>query len=510
MHLTGLIWNNNVQQWKQNRNVFESTLKTGTKNLEALALCHLETLEKTTLKIAEPVTMLELLRNFTLSMTMEGLFEIPMPIDAQHTYDWREEAKTTVANYFKAWEFFLLNPNSQSLAENNLHQSACRKMLLFAKKIFAESQEMGSSNFISNLSHCNDNNGIFQCIAEMLLAGTDTSSITMFYTLLFLADFPEWSNKASRIINSESQEAIDKEITHLYYESMRLIPVGPVILRQCEHDIEDGDGVSLRRGDGIIFNISGMNRANYDQPEKFNPNRYETECFPLSFGVGKKSCVGKTFAEREMKLFFTWFLKRYIVLGHQAEMIGLLETRWDVANAPVQDIKLTIFPRKLIYFIGDHGTGKSSVMDAFKAAYPKIKIIRKEQVLTNHRQEKCSIQQDHLENGDLQSEFLNAHTQILNTFKSELVLIESSILDCLINAKGKVRTCDETELLRPMKKCLTVYFPTLEETQHGKQGTNKDYFDIMERAGCLSHSLKARSVSGRYEEVIDFIKKCSS
>lgn len=512
MHLTGLIWNNDVQQWKHNRNIFESTLKSGSKNLEGLALSHLETVEKTTLEIAEPITVLELLRNFTLSMTMEGLFEIPMP-NAKNVYDWREEAKTTVANYFKAWEFFLLNPNSQSLAENELHQNACRKMLLFSQEIFAKSEEIGNSNFISSLSHCNDNNGIIQCIAEMLLAGTDTSSITMFYTLLFLADFPDLANKVSRIINTESQEVVDKEIANFYYESMRLIPVGPVILRQCENDIVEGD-ISLKRGDGIIFNIAGMNRVNYEQPDQFNPYRYETECFPLSFGVGKKSCVGKTFAEREMKLFFTWFLKKYTVLGHQAEMVGLLETRWDVANAPVQDIKLTIFPRKLIYFIGDQGTGKSSVLNMFKANYPKIKIISKEQILEKVNGQ-CLTKVDHIKHGDVPSALMTVHSKVINNFKSEFVLIESSILDCFINLDRNVLTAagfNEIELLQTMKHCLVVYFPIFEESHGhpGKQRINENYFDLMEHSGCRYHSLKTRSVSGQYQEILNFIRKSSS
>lgn len=509
MYLTGLIWNNDVQQWKHNRNVFESTLKLGSRNLEDLALCHLETVDRTTLKIAEPVTVLELLRNFTLSMTMEGLFEIPMPNDA-HTYEWREEAKTTVANYFKAWEFFLLNPNSHNLTDSELHHDACFKMLQLSREIFAKSVEIGNSAFISNLSHCNDNNGITQCIAEMLLAGTDTSSITMFYTLLFLADFPETANKVSRIIHSETPGTVDKEIANLYYESMRLIPVGPVILRQCEADIEEQqDVVSLKKGDGIIFNIACMNRANYDRSDQFDPSRYATEKFPLSFGVGKKSCVGKTFAEREMKIFFAWFLKKYSVLGHADEMVGLLKTRWDVANAPVHDIKLTIFPRKLVYFVGHRRTGKTQILDAIGATYPKMKIIRQEQILLNHLN-KHSIQHD-LAFCDLQFELINAHTKLMNSLKSELVLIEGSMLDCFVNLKRRVLShgYNENELLRPMKNCLVVYFPIFDENCNGKPQVNKDYLDMLDRIdGCRYHCLDTRFESDRYTEIMNFIGSC--
>jgi len=134
-----------------------------------------------------------------------------------------------------------------------------------------------------------------------------------------------------------------REITCLYFESMRLIPVGPVILRQAEEDIYSGS-ISLRKGDGVIFNVTGMNHGHqYGNSENFDPSRYQNDSFPLSFGTGKKSCVGKHFAEIEMKLFFNWFLGGYAVRGDK-KMVAQLETRWDIANTPEVDIKLSVFP----------------------------------------------------------------------------------------------------------------------------------------------------------------------
>lgn len=505
MYLTGLIWNNNVEQWKSNRNIFESSLKMGVKNLEDLALCHLETVEKTSLKIAEPDTLLEILRNFTLSMTMEGLFEIPIDYTTRPD-QWLEETKRTVADYFKAWEFFLLNAHCHNLAEIELHKNACSKMLQLSQEIFAQSEQIGTSTFISHLADFNDKNGILQCIAEMLLAGTDTSSITMFYTLLFLADHPEIADNLSKKIRSESQETIDKEISYLYYESMRLIPVGPVILRQCETDIEEGKYI-LRKGDGIIFNIAGINREHYSQPQHFNPYRYKTENFPLSFGVGKKSCVGKTFAEKEMKIFFTWFLKKYTALGHREEIVGSLETRWDVANTPVNDIKLTIFPRKIIYFVGEHKTGKTRTLNAIKAAYPKIRIISKEEILMGQQIEDLD-QEDDIKFCDSQQYLIEAHSKLLSKLQSELVFIEGSMVECIVNLKGRDvnHNNNETELLRSMTNCLFVYFPI---SSPGKSQKNEDFLDILKRMGGRYHYLIKSSESERYSEIMDFIAECS-
>lgn len=497
MHMTGLIWNNNVEEWKRNRTIFELTLKKGSQNLQDLGLSHLETVEKTTLKIAEPDTVLELLRNFTLSMTMEGLFGISMP-NTLDTFKWREEAKTIVANYFKAWEFYLLNSNSGSSAENLLHLAACAKMLHLSEEIFATAKETVESNFVSHLSQCNNQNGTIQCIAEMLLAGTDTSSLTMFYTLLFLADFPEIGNNISRIIHSETQEIIEMNISQIYFESMRLIPVGPVILRQCETDIHEGT-ISLKKGDGIIFNIAGINRTYYSQADQFNPYRYQHgDDFPLSFGTGKKSCVGKSFAEKEMKIFFTWFLKNYTVLGCRNEIVGLLETRWDIANAPVNDIKLTVFARVPVFFIGQYGTGKSSILNAIKIAYPKIKVI--EQQVSKYWKlndlKFCRIQLD----------LIKTRLELLKTLESEFVLIEGSIVDCLANLRGKGLThdYDENELFRQIKKSLIVHFPSSKQDPVNDM-MDKHYVNIMKRTGCRYHSLKSSNESDRFMEIMNFI-----
>lgn len=500
MHLTGLIWNNNVQEWKKNRIIFESTLNKGSKNLQDFAFSHLEAVEKTNLKIAEPDTVLELLRNFTLSMTMEGLFGLSMP-NTPETCEWRERAKTTVSNYFKAWEFYLLNPNSDSFEENKSHSRACSKMLQLSEEIFAKSKEIGESNFVSHLSQCNDENGTFQCIAEMLLAETDTSSLTMFYTLLFLADFPEIANSVSRLIHSETQDTVDTKISHIYFESMRLIPVGPVILRQCEADIED-EGIRLKKGDGIIFNIAGINQTHYGQSKQFNPSRYQHgDDIPLTFGTGKKSCVGKTFAEKEMKIFFTWFLRKYTVLGNRDEMVGLLTTRWDIANAPVNDIKLTIFPRIPVFFVGQSGTGKSHILDVIKAEYPKIKFIQCNQ----QKQLSANNTSDELKSPGFQLDLIKAWLDLLNTLESEFVLIEGSIVDCLVNLKGVDLTHNfkENELFRAIKKSLFVHF-RLSKVDHIDK-TDEEYVQVLEGMGCRYHSLKSTTETERITEIMNFI-----
>jgi len=191
--------------------------------------------------------MLSVLRNFTITVTMEALFGV------QTTAAWRERAIPIVGRYFQAWKFFLLTPDTFRFAdEEKVHQDSCDRMPELAQEIF--NMEKEPAGFIEAISSHDSLNGTLQCIAEMLLAGTDTSSLTMFYTLLFLADHPGISKKISEMINDPDcgEEECTREIACLYFESMRLIPVEPVILRQAEEDIDYGN-ISLQKGDGVIF-----------------------------------------------------------------------------------------------------------------------------------------------------------------------------------------------------------------------------------------------------------------
>ncbi|OXA36960.1 aromatase 2 [Folsomia candida] len=279
---TGLIWNNDVAAWKNNRAIFESTLANGARMLGELSDSYFTSTLSPSIKVGQPNSILTLLRNYTVTMTMEGLFGL----DSCKSPSWRDNVKATVGNYFKAWEFFLLTPNTEQLEEEERHKKFCHAITSLSRQILASAKTTNQSKFIEDLAlvKANDENQIVQCITEMLLAGTDTSSLTMFYTSLLLTDNPQVGNQLSKLINDSStpeSNTIEQMISNLYYESMRLVSVGPVILRQAEDNIslEGPDfNLKLNKGDGIVFNIAGqnLNEDPFTCAKKFDPNRYDT------------------------------------------------------------------------------------------------------------------------------------------------------------------------------------------------------------------------------------------
>jgi hypothetical protein len=128
--------------------------------------------------------------------------------------------------------------------------------------------------------------------------------------------------------------------------------------------------VDLQPGDGLVINVAGINTSGeYAHPHTFNVLRTERQ--PLSFGLGRKSCVGRAFAEHEMHIFLEWLLGRYTVMHAGGPVVPQLETRWDIANAPITDAPLTLFPNRYVYFVGQSSTGKTFMTNRFRAEYPK-------------------------------------------------------------------------------------------------------------------------------------------
>jgi cytochrome P450 len=176
MYRRGLIWNNDTDAWQRNRRIYEMTVNRGIDVLQEKAEKYLNGLS---IDLCKPISILYILRRFTLSMTLECLFGI-----SANRFDeaWKVNAIATVGGYFSAWEFFLLNPNASEFEpEASAHKKSIQAMHALGAEIYEASR--GESEFTAALDKLGDRDETVQNVCELLLAGTDTSSLTMFYTL---------------------------------------------------------------------------------------------------------------------------------------------------------------------------------------------------------------------------------------------------------------------------------------------------------------------------------------
>ncbi|XP_077563284.1 cytochrome P450 3A41-like [Haemaphysalis longicornis] len=160
-----------------------------------------------------------------------------------------------------------------------------------------------------------------QCVL-FFIAGQDTTSIAIAYTLYLLAVHPEVQEK----LRKEVDECFETHgehpgldvVTKLKYlhcvvsEALRMYPPGTRIERSTAEDYVLGDtGIKLKKGDLVAIPVYAMHhdRQYFPDPSAFKPERFSEENVGsiqpytyLPFGAGPRNCIGMRFALQAVKL----------------------------------------------------------------------------------------------------------------------------------------------------------------------------------------------------------------
>ena len=164
----------------------------------------------------------------------------------------------------------------------------------------------------------------------LLFAGRDTTSNTVQFAILHLADNPDCQEKCRdeirRVVNNcGGLDAFGHEhLSQLNYlfqfmqESLRCSSVISNVAKTSPRSVEI-DGVKIPPKVFLSISIFGVhhNPEFWDNPEKFDPDRFSPEKsvrHPYSFipfSTGTRSCLGRHFALNEVKVILTMLLLRY-------------------------------------------------------------------------------------------------------------------------------------------------------------------------------------------------------
>ena len=189
-------------------------------------------------------------------------------------------------------------------------------------------------------------------IKQYLWAGTETTALTLSWSLYLTSKHPE---AAERIRREGEAVCGDREPTaddysKLQYtraviqETMRLYPpVWSLIRVAAEDDVIAGK--EIKAGDRIVlFSYGAHHNAKYwDEPEEFRPERWmdktkkQVKYSYIPFGAGKRSCPGGAMSQVENTLALSLLLRRF-----RTEYVGLEPPR---INATV-----TLTPRGGLLF----------------------------------------------------------------------------------------------------------------------------------------------------------------
>ncbi|RUS89192.1 hypothetical protein EGW08_003071 [Elysia chlorotica] len=184
-----------------------------------------------------------------------------------------------------------------------------------------EAKELKTASGRKPLSH-NDIQG--QAII-FLLAGYDTVSTVLGFTLFLLARNPECCKRLQQEIDDKLGKKTPsydnmQDFTYMdmcLNEAMRLYPPGFQLDRVCNEDIDIG-GVHIPKGMVVSFPMFAIHRdpAIWADPLSFDPERFSQEnksdrhpFAHLPFGQGPRNCIGMRLALLEIKVALSAILQ---------------------------------------------------------------------------------------------------------------------------------------------------------------------------------------------------------
>jgi cytochrome P450 len=163
-------------------------------------------------------------------------------------------------------------------------------------------------------------------VVTFLIAGHETTSQALTWTLYLMALFPEWQEAVrEEVLSVAGRRAIGREeigkltlLDAVFQEAMRLYPPAPVPMRRTIRPVRLGR-VEFNAGATIAIPIYVVHRHRrlWPEPLRFDPSRFSLEakakrhrCAYMPFGAGPRTCVGGSFAMLEGKTILATMLTR--------------------------------------------------------------------------------------------------------------------------------------------------------------------------------------------------------
>lgn len=201
-------------------------------------------------------------------------------------------------------------------------------------KVLLHSDSTGM-NMLTLLKNAKDEEGnpftevqIRDNILTFFIAGHETSSMAICYTLFLLGQHPEEVKK----IQAELDEVLQgrspnfaeinnlKTLKNVVNESMRIYPPVGMIGREAAVDDVIGN-IPVKKGTNIIIPVFSIHRSAkiYPSPLDFIPDRWndpelENQKYDfLPFGLGPRVCMGASFAMMEIYTVLAVLLQRFDV-----------------------------------------------------------------------------------------------------------------------------------------------------------------------------------------------------
>ncbi|XP_049841903.1 cytochrome P450 4C1-like [Schistocerca gregaria] len=206
-------------------------------------------------------------------------------------------------------------------------------------------------------------------LVNLLIAGTETTAVTVSYALALLALHPEWQAAARRELEDVFGEGGDylrapsladlgelRVVESIVKETLRLFPTVPMLPRVATEDLWLSGGSEKRvlvpKGTLLVVLPFITHRLPqfFPDPQRFDPSRFledrvgkEHAYSYLPFGLGARNCVGSQYGRMQIKIYLADILRRFRFLPH-GRREDLEESALSFSLNPMKPIRLSCVP----------------------------------------------------------------------------------------------------------------------------------------------------------------------
>lgn len=221
--------------------------------------------------------------------------------------------------------------------------------------------------YLEEIEKCKDSEAEFTednlmyCVVDLFGAGTETTSNTLRWALLFMIKYPEIQEKVQseidQVIGQTRQPLMDDRtnlpytyaVIHEIQRFANIITFTPP--RMANKDTTVG-GRLIPKGVIVLPLLKSIlqDKNEYSTPNEFNPAHFldengkflKKDSF-IPFSIGKRMCPGEQLARMELFLFFTSLMQRFTFLALEGQTLSLKGTI-SVSSGP-EPFQISAVPR---------------------------------------------------------------------------------------------------------------------------------------------------------------------
>ncbi|XP_062838873.1 cytochrome P450 2U1 [Anolis carolinensis] len=193
---------------------------------------------------------------------------------------------------------------------------------------------------------------LFFIIADLFIAGTDTTSNTLLWSLLYLSLHPQEQKKVQAeidlVIGRERPPSLADKAQMPFTEAtimevQRMTVVVPLSIPRMASETTKLQGYTIPKGSVIIPNLWSVHRDPkiWEKPDDFHPARFldengqllKKETF-IPFGIGRRVCMGEQLAKMELFLMLVSLLQTFTFQFPEDAKKPPMEGRFGLTLAP--------------------------------------------------------------------------------------------------------------------------------------------------------------------------------